>query len=89
MFHIEGMKRVSVRVLRQRWPEVEKSLRREGELTITRDGKPVAKIVLIQPEEKKRRRFDPEEHAKRMKRLWGNRVFNIVDAGLAEEREDD
>jgi antitoxin (DNA-binding transcriptional repressor) of toxin-antitoxin stability system len=84
------MKTVGVRDIRQRWPQVEKELEREGELCITRDGKPVAKLVRFSVQEKPRRRFDPEEHARRMRELWGDRVFD-VDALLEDERarEDD
>ena len=32
--------------LRQRWPETEKALQKEHEILITRDSKPVAKLVL-------------------------------------------
>jgi antitoxin (DNA-binding transcriptional repressor) of toxin-antitoxin stability system len=89
MFHAEDMKTVAVRDLRQRWPQVEKELEREGELCITRDGKPVAKLVRITVQEKPRKRFDVEEHRRWMRRVWGSRVFDVVDAALAEEREDD
>jgi antitoxin (DNA-binding transcriptional repressor) of toxin-antitoxin stability system len=56
------MKTVTIRDLRQRWPETERALQVEGEIVITRDSKPVAKLVrYIEP--KKRKRFDPEAHA--------------------------
>jgi antitoxin (DNA-binding transcriptional repressor) of toxin-antitoxin stability system len=40
------MKRISVRDLRQKWPEAERALKIESELVITRDGEPVARIGL-------------------------------------------
>lgn len=89
MFHHEGMKRVTVRDLRQRWPEVERMLAREGEIEITRDGKPVARLLPSATKPKKRKRFDFAEHEKWLRETWGNRVVNIVDAAIAEEREDD
>ena len=89
MFHHEGMKRVTVRDLRQRWPEVERMLEREGEIEITRDGELVARLLPCKPKTKKRKRFDPVKQAAEIRKIWGNRVMNIVAATLAEEREDD
>ena len=42
------MKSLTIRELRQDWPEAEKTLRAEEEIIITRDGKPVAKLVCFQ-----------------------------------------
>ncbi|MBA2431957.1 MAG: type II toxin-antitoxin system Phd/YefM family antitoxin, partial [Chthoniobacterales bacterium] len=41
------MKTVTIRDLRQRWPETEKALAVEHEIIITRDGQPVAKLSRI------------------------------------------
>jgi len=41
------MKTISIRDLRQRWPEAEALLQTEREIVITRDAKPVAKLVRI------------------------------------------
>jgi antitoxin (DNA-binding transcriptional repressor) of toxin-antitoxin stability system len=49
------MKAITVRDLRPRWPEAERRLRTETELLITRDGTPVAKLVRIVPERKRRK----------------------------------
>ena len=43
---LETMKTVTVRDLRQRWPETERALQTEAEIVVTRDSKPVAKLVL-------------------------------------------
>ncbi len=53
------MKTISVRDLRQRWPEAEARLQIEKEIVITRDAKPVAKLVRIDERSKPRKRFDP------------------------------
>ncbi len=82
------MKSVAVRDLRQRWPEVEKALEREGELFITRDGERVARLVRFAPRPRRRGRFDPDEHARWMRRTFGRRVLNLS-AALIEDREDD
>lgn len=89
MFHEDGMKTVAVRDIRQRWPVVEEALQREGELCVTRDGKPVAKLVRFDVRPRRRRRFDPVEHGKWLRRTWGGRVIEVVDASLAAERADD
>jgi len=82
------MKTVTIRDLRQRWPETEAALQVEDEILITRDSKPVAKLVrLIQPETK-RKRWNPEEHAARIKKIFGNKVFPSIDEELAEARAD-
>jgi antitoxin (DNA-binding transcriptional repressor) of toxin-antitoxin stability system len=67
------MKTMTVRDVRQRWPEAERALATEREITITRDGQPVAKLVRIVPETKKRRRFDPHEQKRFRESLFGKR----------------
>ena len=42
------MKTITIRDLRQRWPEAEAALQIEDEILITRDSKPVGKLVRIQ-----------------------------------------
>lgn len=42
------MKTITVRDVRQRWPEAERSLAEEGEIVITRDGKPVARLLPVE-----------------------------------------
>ena len=82
------MKTITIRDLRQRWPETEAALQVEDEILITRDSKPVAKLVrLIQPEAK-RKRWNPEAHAARIKKILGNKVFPSIDKELAEARAD-
>jgi antitoxin (DNA-binding transcriptional repressor) of toxin-antitoxin stability system len=39
------MKTMSVRDIRQRWPEAERALRVEGEIVVTRDARPVARLL--------------------------------------------
>lgn len=80
------MKTITIRDLRQRWPEAEKALEVEGEIIITRDSKPVAKLVRIVPAQVKRLRWDPEEHRKWQERVFGKKVFRWVDKALAESR---
>ena len=42
------MRSLSVRELRAALPELEQVLSREGEVTVTRHGQPIAKLVAIQ-----------------------------------------
>ena len=39
------MKTMTVRDIRLKWPEAERALAREREIVVTRDGKPVARIL--------------------------------------------
>ena len=82
------MKTISIRDLRQRWPEAEAALQVEDEILITRDSKPVAKLVRFVPPKPKRKRWNPEEHAARIKKIFGNKVFPSIDSELAKARAD-
>ena len=83
------MKQITVRDIRQRWPEAEHLLQTEVELLITRDGKPVARLVRVTPGGAKRPPFDPAQH-----RAWQASVFGRgktvrwVDAALERSRTD-
>lgn len=82
------MKTITIRDLRQHWPETERTLQVENELIVTRDGEPVARLVRVVPEKQKRKRWNPEEHAARIKKIFGNKVFPSIDQELAEARAD-
>ena len=62
---------MTVRDVRQHWPEAEKALETEAVIIITRDGKPVARLLPIEPEPDTRPRFDPEEHRRWLTETWG------------------
>ena len=82
------MKTITIRDLRQRWPEAEKSLQVEKEIVITRDGEPVAKLVRVTREKPRRKRWDPEEHKRWLKKVWGNKMFPSSDEQFAAARAD-
>jgi antitoxin (DNA-binding transcriptional repressor) of toxin-antitoxin stability system len=82
------MKTITVRDVRQHWPEAERSLAIEGEITITRDGKPVARLLPVEPVEDNRPRFDPVANRKRREKLWGKGAVIDSLSGLLEDRED-
>ena len=81
------MKTITIRDLRQRWPEAEAALQIENEILITRDSKPVAKLVRVAAEGPKRPRWNPEEHARWQKRVSGGKLSRS-DAALAFARAD-
>ena len=82
------MKTVSVRDLRQRWPETEKALETENEILITRDSKPVAKLVRYVEQAIPRKRFDPVSHGKWQRKMGGGKITRWVDEGLLKERDE-
>ena len=80
------MKRISVRDLRQKWPEAERALNTESELVITRDGKPVARLTRYESPARKRRRFDPVKHGQWQRRQLSDKTVSWVDEFLISER---
>jgi len=82
------VKTITIRDLRQRWPEAEAALQMEDEILITRDSKPVAKLVRIVERTPKRKRWSPEEHKKWIRKVYGNKVFPSTDAQLTSARMD-
>jgi antitoxin (DNA-binding transcriptional repressor) of toxin-antitoxin stability system len=82
------MKTITVRDLRQRWPDAEALLEREHELIVTRDGKPVARLVRFREPTTRRRRFDAKQHAKWQKAMSGGRTVQWVDEFLIAERNE-
>ena len=82
------MKTISIRDLRQRWPEAEALLQAEGEIVITRDAKPVARLVRIVEPKKPRKRFDPSAHARWQRQMAGGKISRWVDHALSESREE-
>jgi antitoxin (DNA-binding transcriptional repressor) of toxin-antitoxin stability system len=87
MLH-KGMSRpLTVRDLRLHWPDAERRLKREGELIVTRDGQPVAKLSLYRPEKRAKLRWSKEGHLRWLSRVWkGARGGPSIDELLAEDR---
>ena len=53
------MTRMSVRDIRLKWPEAERKLAAVGEIVVTRDSKPVARILPYEPRRRRTRaRFE-------------------------------
>lgn len=81
------MKTITIRDLRQRWPEAEAALQIEEEILITRDSKPVAKLVRVTAQGPRRSRWNPEEHARWQRKISGGRLSRS-EAALAVARAD-
>ena len=82
------MKTITIRDLRQRWPEAEAALQAEDEIIVTRDSKPVAKLVRVTQAEAKRPRWTPEQHRRWIKKVFGKKVFPSSEEPLAAGRAD-
>ena len=83
------MKTISIRELRQKWPEAESLLQVEHEILITRDSKPVAKLVrYLKPEAAPKKRFDPIAHGDWQKSMSDGKVRRWVEGGLLKERDE-
>ena len=62
---------MTVRDVRLHWPKAEKALAEGEEILITRDSKPVARLLPLVPGAgQKRQRFDPIAHARQMQRFF-------------------
>jgi antitoxin (DNA-binding transcriptional repressor) of toxin-antitoxin stability system len=84
------MTRMSVRDIRLKWPEAERKLATVGEIVVTRDSKPVARIL---PYESRRRRarqpFDPVEHSRWLRQFWKRQPRQAsTDVRLKAERDE-
>lgn len=88
MLYMVAMKTITIRDLRQRWPEAEAALKAEDEILITRDGQPVARLVSVRDPGLERRRWDPEGHKRWLAKVWKNRTVSLVNKYLLAERAD-
>ena len=71
------MTRMTVRDVRLHWPQAEKAAAQGEEIVVTRDAKPVARLLPFIPATSRvRRHFDPELHLRRLRRFWGSQPPN-------------
>lgn len=82
------MKTITIRDLRQRWPEAEAALQVEDEIIVTRDSRPVAKLVRVIQTQRERPQWKLEEHRRWIRKVFGNRVLPSSDERLAAARAD-
>jgi len=85
------MTRMTVRDVRLHWPKAEKALAEGEEIVVTRDSKPVARLLpFVEQPKARRKRFDPESHMRWLNKLWKGRSFGpSTDELLAQDRADD
>lgn len=78
-----------MRDIRLKWPEAERALARDGEIVVTRDSKPVARILPYAAAPRARRaRFDPDEQRRWLERFWRRRTPGpSTDELLRRDRE--
>jgi antitoxin (DNA-binding transcriptional repressor) of toxin-antitoxin stability system len=81
---------MTVRDLQLHWPRAEKALAQGEEIVITRDAKPVARLLPFIPATPRARpRFNPERHLRRLHRFWkGQPAQPSTDGCLAQDRAD-
>lgn len=84
------MRTMTVRDIRLKWPEAERQLRAEGEIIVTRDSKPVARLLPFVPgRATTRKRFDPDAHMHWLRRFWADKPKPpSTDEMLARDRAD-
>lgn len=84
------MVRMSVRDIRLKWPEAERKLASVGEIIVTRDSVPVARLVPFTPRAAARRaRFDPVAHTRWLRTFWkGQRIRVPTDELLERDRSE-
>ena len=85
---------MTVREIRHAWPKAEKALAEEGEIVVTRDSKPIAKIVSYREapsaRERKPKRFDFKAHMRWLKKISkGETKLPSTDETLRETRYDE
>lgn len=83
------MKTMTVIEIDQHWDEAKKELKADKRIIVTRDGEVVGHLIPANVEamEVPRKRFDPEEHRRWMKEMWGDETFDTL-TPLMEDRED-
>lgn len=84
------MTSMTVRDVRLNWPKAEKALAEGEEIIITRDAKPVARLLPLVPGARQRRqRFVPVAHEREVKRIWRRRRPRpSTDVLLARDRDE-
>ena len=78
-----------MRDIRLHWPKAEAALRREGEVVVTRDGVPVARILPYEPLAPQRAQFDAQAHLRWLAAFWSKPARGpSTDEWLAKDRQD-
>jgi antitoxin (DNA-binding transcriptional repressor) of toxin-antitoxin stability system len=65
---------MTVRDVRLKWPEAERRLAAEGEIIVTRDSKPVARLLpYIPARARQRRHLDPAVQMRWLRKFWSGK----------------
>jgi antitoxin (DNA-binding transcriptional repressor) of toxin-antitoxin stability system len=84
------MTSMTVRDVRLHWPKAEKALAEGEEILITRDAKPVARLLPFVPAARQGRpTFDPVAHVRELKRFWKKRPPQPSTATLLSHDRDE
>lgn len=87
--YTQRVKTITVREVRLHWPRAEQALQREGELVVTRDGKPVARLLPFEPTVQSGARFDPATHLEWLRKVWKDETpAPSTDEWLREDRDE-
>ena len=82
------MKTISVAELNDHWSDATQWLDTDGEVLLTQDAKPVARLTKIQPPSTKKA-FSLAEHQTWQRSVFGDEKLEPwVDKSLAQEREE-
>jgi len=81
---------MSIREIRLKWPEAERKLATVGEVIVTRDSVPVARLLPFKaPAASRRARFDPAAQKKWLRTFWkGQRLEVSTDELLDRDRSE-
>jgi antitoxin (DNA-binding transcriptional repressor) of toxin-antitoxin stability system len=82
------MKTMTIRDVRQHWPVAEQALETEREIIITRDGKPVARLLPVHAEEAPATQFDPGELNRWREETFGKGTTIDSMTRLLQDREE-
>ena len=84
------MTSMTVRDVRLHWPKAEKALATGEEIVITRDSKPVARLLPFLPGATEARpRFDCAAHIRQLQRFWRKRPAQPAsDVLLSRDRDE-
>ncbi len=82
------MVQMSVRDIRLKWPEAERKLASAGEIVVTRDSVPVARLLPYRAAARARRlRFDPAAQRRWLRQFWKGHPSHLsTDLLLQQDR---
>jgi antitoxin (DNA-binding transcriptional repressor) of toxin-antitoxin stability system len=84
--------RMTIRDVRLHWPKAEEALNQGGEVVVTRDGKPVARLLPYLDPVRRRARFKSERHLHWLSGFWKGKAVGpssgeLLDSERQERKE--